>query len=728
MDRRLAVILAADVAGYSALMERDETRTFERLRDIRKELFEPLIERHHGHIFKLTGDGLLVEFSSVVEAVECAAALQTGLAERERSSPEIERIKVRIGINLGEVIVDGDDRYGEGVNVAARLEQLAPPGGIHVSGKVAKEVEKKLAFGLEPMGEQKLKNLIEPVAVYRVKLDGTASSRSGSPRGTTLPNPRRWRAALIGAAALLLAMAAGAGLWLRPWEPKFEPDLPLPDKPSVAVLPFTNMSADPQQGYFADGMTDNLITDLSKIPGLFVISRNSTFAYKDKPVDPRQTAKELGVRYVLEGSVQRSADEVRINAQLIDAVNNGHVWADRFDGSVTDVFALQDRVTRSIADALALRLTTTLASEVGKSETENLEAYDAFLHGMEHLRRRTPDEFSKAIPFLEQAIKLDPNYGRAYASLAWIYAVSYQRKWFDVLQISDVEARIKAKQYLKEAQKNPTSMSHQVAGQMWAASDNSSNAIAEFKEAIVLDPGDAVSYISLADSLTFASRPSEALPLIRTAMRLDPRHPPYFYTSLGMAQYRQQQFEEALASFDRTARLDPDDTTPLLWLAATYGQLGRKEEALAVVSRYNQLAVKRGGIPATVNGVTPRVREGLALAGVPKTLSEFAADNQLDASEARQLFLGHRLRGRTIWTGNKHEAEIAADGRATLTGDWATYPTGTVTFENNQVCLIWSQGPKSCGNVSRNPGGTKSAENEFIWLIDPEGMTFSAAE
>jgi TolB-like protein/Flp pilus assembly protein TadD len=454
-------------------------------------------------------------------------------------------------------------------------------------------VENKLAFGLEPMGEQKMKNIAEPIEVYRVRLDG-----SGGPCGRMLSTRPgwRWSIGLVGA-AMVLTLAAGAGVMVKFWVPRFEPDLPLPDKPSVAVMPFTNMSGDPQQVYFADGVTDDLITDLSKMPGLFVISRNSSFTYKDRSVDPRQVAKELGVRYVLEGSIQRSAVQVRINAQLVDAVSNGDVWADRFDGSPTDVFALQDRVTHSIADALALRLTPTFENELAKKETDIPAAYDAFLRGLEHLRRRTPDEFSQAIPLLEQAVKLDPEYGRAYAALAWVYVVSYQRKWFDVIQTSDVEARIKAKRYLAEAQKHPTALSRQVAGQMLATDGDYEGAVAEFKDAIARDPGDAVSFISMADALTSFGRAAEALPLIATAMRLDPHYPSYFLSSLGMAHYVLEQFKDAAVAFEEAARRDPDDATPLLWLAATYGHLGRKQDAMAIVAQYNQLAVKHGGVP-----------------------------------------------------------------------------------------------------------------------------------
>ena len=299
MERRLAVILAADVVGYSALMERDEAGTFARLSAGRKELFEPEIARHHGRIFKLMGDGLLAEFSSVVDAVECAVSLQRGLSERNATVPASERIQVRIGVNLGEVIVDGDDRYGEGVNIATRLEQLAEAGDVYVSGKVAKEVEKKLAFGFESMGEQRVKNIVEPVSVYRVNIDGTATPRARSSL------PWRRRASLIAAGLMAIILVSGAALygWMN-WAGQAKGPA-LPEKPSIVVLPFDNLSDDPQQAYFADGIAEDLMTDLSRLSGLFVVSRNSAFAYKGKAVDLRQVGRELG-RAICSGR-QRSA-------------------------------------------------------------------------------------------------------------------------------------------------------------------------------------------------------------------------------------------------------------------------------------------------------------------------------------------------------------------------------------------------------------------------------------
>ncbi len=353
MERKLAAILAADVVGYSALMERDEAGTFDRLQAGRKELFEPEIEKRHGRIFKLMGDGLLAEFGSVVNAVECAVSLQRGLAERNANVAENERIEVRIGVNLGEVIIEGEDCYGEGVNIAARLEQLAEPGGICISGKVAREVEKKLAFTFESMGEQQVKNIAEPVRAYRVIIGGSAPPMLAKP-------------------------------------------LALPSKPSVAVLAFTNMSGDPEQEYFADGLVEDLITSLSKMPGIFVIARNSTFAYKGKAADIRQVAKELGVRYVLEGSVRKAANRLRITGQLVEGTDATHVWADKFEGAIEDIFDLQDRLTESIVGAIEPSIRRAEIERARRKRPDNLDAYDLYLRALPHAYANTPANTDEA--------------------------------------------------------------------------------------------------------------------------------------------------------------------------------------------------------------------------------------------------------------------------------------------------------------------------------------------
>ena len=366
MERKLAAILAADVVGYSALMERDEAGTFDRLKATRKELFEPEIKKHHGRIFKLMGDGLLAEFGSVVDAVECAVSLQRGLGERNASASENERIQVRIGVNLGEVIVDGEDRYGDGVNVAARLQQIAEPGGICVSGKVAREVEKKLALGLEPMGDQKLKNLVEPISASRIVMEGSA-----------VPKPS-----------------------LRPLDP--------PVRPALAVLPFTNLSGDPEQDYFADGVVDDIITAFSRFTSFAVIARNSSFVYKGRAVDVRQVAKELGVRYVLEGSLRRAGNRLRIVAQLVDGVSGVHLWAEHFDGSVSDVFAFQDRITADVALKVGPQIQMAEIERSRRERPGSVAVYDTYLQAIPMINNETAKENAEAYALLTRALSLEP--------------------------------------------------------------------------------------------------------------------------------------------------------------------------------------------------------------------------------------------------------------------------------------------------------------------------------
>jgi TolB-like protein/class 3 adenylate cyclase len=418
MERKLTAILAADVVSYSRLMEVDEAGTLAALKAHREDLIDPEIAQHHGRIVKLMGDGALVEFASVVDAVACAVTIQAGMIGRNEDLDEKRRIEFRIGVHLGDVIVEGDDLYGDGVNVAARLEGLAKRGGICISQQAYDQIETKLDLAYEDLGEQQVKNIARPVRAYRVLREGEAPPEPETPkrRGSTARQ-------FIGSAAVLLVVVAGLVLgWWQPWVPEEEPasierlGFPLPDKPSIVVLPFNNMSDDPSQDYFTDGMTEDLITDLSKISGLFVIARNSSFSYKGRQTDVRTIARELGVRYVLEGSVRRAGDNVRINAQLVDASTGGHLWAERYDGERQDVFALQDSVTERIVSALAVHLTAGEKAQVARRETNNIAAYDAFLQGWEHYRRHTPGDFAKAADFFERSVKLDPQYGRKAGS------------------------------------------------------------------------------------------------------------------------------------------------------------------------------------------------------------------------------------------------------------------------------------------------------------------------
>ena len=411
--RRLAAIVSADVVGYSRLMAEDEQATLVALKAHRDELIDPAIARHSGRIVKLMGDGILIEFSSVVDAVRSSVEIQLGMRHRNLMVPEQRRLQFRIGINQGEVVIDGDDIYGDGVNVAARLQEVAEPGGISISDRVYSDVRGKLEIGFKDLGEKKLKNIPEPLRTFNVLVEGASSGLTLSP-----PSPRSFRTWTVVVSVVLIAAIGGGYLWWQPWIERETPvdagkmALPLPDKPSIAVLPFQNMSDDPEQAYFADGMAEDIITDLSKLSGLFVIARNSSFQYRGEGVDVKMVGRELGVKYVLEGSVRRAGDQVRINAQLIDTQSSGHLWAERYDGKLTNVFSLQDQITARIVEALSLRLGIEEKARLADRDTTNSKAHDAFIKGWQHLQRETLDGFVAAQPHLEEAVALDPGMRR----------------------------------------------------------------------------------------------------------------------------------------------------------------------------------------------------------------------------------------------------------------------------------------------------------------------------
>ena len=416
MERKLAAILAADVVGYSRLMEQDEARTFERLKAHRIELVEPEIAAHHGCVFKLMGDGLLAEFGSVVDAVECAVDIQRGMAERNAGEPEDHRIDIRIGINLGELIVEGADRHGEGVNIAARLQQLADPGGICVSGKVANEVEKKLAFGFEPMGEQKVKNISDPIPVYRVKLDGVRAPAKRKPAKSARSD---W-ARPIAAAMVLLAGVAAAGWYGFVRSPSH---LAGAHVPSIAVLPFDDLSPDKSLSYLGDGVSEDIITMLSRFPDLSVVARNSSFVYKGKPVDIRQVGRDLNVGYALEGSVRKDADQIRITAQLIDTQTGNHVWAERYDKSGKDPLALQDEVTGKIVGAMTGetgQIKKGQYQDAWGKDTTDLGEYDYYLRGHDVFMNFTKADNDRAGRIWEEGLAKYPDFEPAQGQVGMV--------------------------------------------------------------------------------------------------------------------------------------------------------------------------------------------------------------------------------------------------------------------------------------------------------------------
>ncbi len=423
VERKLTTIFCADVVGYSRLMETDEEATLARLKSYR-ELIQGLIGQHGGRVFGGAGDSIVAEFPSTVEAVRCAVEGQQALATRNAELVEDRRMRFRIGINLGDVMVEGNDLLGGGVNVAARLEALAEPGGICISRTARDQVRDKLGLPFDDMGGVKVKNIARPVRVFQIMTDEQAG---GASRLKATPPAFRRLAALAAVVAVVVAAAAVA-IWLKPWAPA-EPPAPVqqaalqvPDKPSIVVLPFTNMSGDPEQEYFADGITDDITTELSRFRGLFVIARNSAFTYKGKAVNVRDVGRELGLRYALEGSVRRSGDTVRINAQLVDAATGEHLWAERYDRDMRDVFAVQDEVTQKIVSAIGTtRLRDAWRERVARKNPEDLEAYDLFLQALDLFLRFTPEDNAEARRLHKRAIELDPSYARPHGGLAWTH-------------------------------------------------------------------------------------------------------------------------------------------------------------------------------------------------------------------------------------------------------------------------------------------------------------------
>jgi adenylate cyclase len=611
MERKLTAIFSADVKGYSRLMGDDEEATIRTLTSYRAVMIS-LIQQHHGRVVDSPGDNLLAEFASAVDAVQGAVEIQHELQRRNMELPDERKMEYRIGINVGDVIIEGERLYGDGVNIAARLEGLAEPGGICISGTVYDQVENKLALGYEYVGEQEVKNITKPVRVYRVKGDGETSPTVGAAlRGrpqdgqphrvapTTTSNRRvrpvyRW----ITAGLMLVTVTTVAIRYLS--FPRLgtrhsilgtqEAQLPLPDKPSIAVLPFTNMSNDPEQEHFSDGMSDTLITDLSKIGGLFVIARNSTFLYKGKAIKPQQVSQELGVRYVVEGSVQRAAARIRINAQLVDATTGRHLWAERYDrelNSSRDIFTLQDEITQQIVAALQVKLTPGEQGQVERIPTENLEAYDYYLRGMEHWGSLTKDGTLQARRMFEKAVELDPQFALAHTFLGHTYLRELAWHWSQDPQAVDRAFALAQKALALD---DSLPVAHNLLGFVYAWKGQPELCLAEGERAIALDPNCSWCYSDLAEMLIIAERPEEALGLVEKAMRLDPHNTAYFSFVSGWAYRSLGRYEEAIAAQKRVLTRNPDHLPAHEHLANIYYELGRTEEARAEETEIRRLS------------------------------------------------------------------------------------------------------------------------------------------
>jgi len=539
IKRKLAAILATDVVGYSRLMASDEEGTLAALKRHRQMVFEPAVAAHHGRIVKLIGDGTIVEFASVVDAVNCALSVQRSGSSLQAENLHQPKIVLRIGINLGDVIIEGDDIYGDGVNIAARLEPVAEPGGICISSIVNESIGNRIDVRFQDGGQINVKNIDRPIRIWRWRPDAHAPVTGGRHPNTDNPQPHT----------------------------------------AIAVLPFTNMSGDPEQEYFSDGISEDIITDLSKIAGLMVIARNSSFAYKGRSVDVRTVGRELGVQSVLEGSIRRSGNRARITAQLIDATSGGHLWGARYDRDLTDIFEVQDDVTRRIVDALKVTLSPAEKERLADTKTPNLTAYDYVLRGREFMlgNERSRETFEQATTYFKKALEHDPDYSQAYACLGFAHIFDYQNRWTD----DPDSSLLLAKQYARQAiDKDPNEPLARCVSAMAASLEKDlDQARSEIDVALSLNPNFALAHNLRGSNRIYSGQPLDAIPELEQGMRLDPALSSQFLHFLGMAYLLAGKYETAAALLKQRILLVPQTDFSRALLASALGHLGELEEA-----------------------------------------------------------------------------------------------------------------------------------------------------
>jgi adenylate cyclase len=582
VDRRLAAVLAADVVGYSRLMEVDEAGTLVRLKTVRLELIDPAISKCKGRIIKTTGDGMLVEFQSVTEALRCAVDFQERMARRNRDMPASRTLLYRIGINLGDVIVESDDIFGDGVNVAARLEAMAEPGGICVSAAVRDQVGDRLGVAYEDLGDRQLKNISRPVHVFKVLIDGQTPA-SGITASVEQPTPHKDAR-----------------------------------KPSIAVLPFINMSGDAEQEFFSDGLTEDIITELSRFRDILVISRNAVFVHKGKPVKAQQIAREFGVDYVVEGSVRKAADRVRVTVQLIDGETETHVWAERYDRKLEDIFAIQDEVTSAIVATLFGRVEAARHDRVQRRPTENMAAYECVLTGKILHHSSNPEANAQALRMLDRAVELDPKYAHAHAWKACVTGQAWLHGW---CENPDASMRTIGDelQIALSLDDNDADV-HRILAAVKLNFNELDKAVYHQERALNLNPNSDLIVVQQGEFLTWLGRPEEGIDWVRRAMRLNPYHPERFWNHLGRAQYTARHYADAIASF---SRLTAPDHTHHGFMAASAAQLG---DRIAAAAHAEEVLRRRPTFTISVYLKTlhyrqaadnEHMRDGLSKAGLP---------------------------------------------------------------------------------------------------------------
>jgi TolB-like protein/class 3 adenylate cyclase len=754
LSGKLAVILHADVAGSTALVQKDEQLAHERIQDAFQR-FSDTIEKYHGRVQELRGDALLAEFERASDAVTAALAFQSNHHDHLAKLNDEIRPNIRIGIALGEVIIADRTITGAGVVLAQRVEQLAEPGGLCITSAIHEALPNRLPFSLENLGEHALKGFEEQVRVYRVQLGSGESVPSPQQKIIRQKSPenRRW---MVVVGVVVIVVAAGIAYWSKYSLPQEEPAsienmaFPLPDKPSIAVLPFTNLSDDPQQEYFADGMTEDLITDLSKISGLFVIARNSSFSYKGQQVKVRQVAEDLGVRYVLEGSVRRVGDQVRINAQLIDATTGGHLWAERYDGSLADVFALQDQVTAHIMGAMSVTLTQRELEDRGSIGTSNTDAHDDYLQGLSFYFRNTPSDNAKAEPYFKRAIELDPDFKRAYTALAKVYFKG--REWEYGFALATWWRRNVFRTYraLDKSKGENIADAHVVRSQMALYKHQLNVALQEAEQALALNSNDVDALKAKASALIYSGQYEEGRKLANHAIRLDPvviAEPLYL---IGLSYFAIGNYEKSVDYIKRAIESDPATAIYVRLLAAAYGKLGMKNEANKAWRKYRKSWKRYNGqfwIAAAVQfypfqdrKILKRLADGFEAAGgverPPSRFLKLDAETRLSGEEIRALVFGHTIKGQDYWLGDPYRQQRTIDGKVAHSGvnspisavELDSEVLGESWVEDNRLCDRWFDAGgdlTTCVLVFHDPD---SGPNDYYMVTDTGPHSFSVVK
>ncbi|MBY3274796.1 adenylate/guanylate cyclase domain-containing protein [Rhizobium laguerreae] len=733
MERRLAAILIADVVGYSRLSQIDEEGTRARFQADQNDVFEPAITRHHGRLVKTMGDGLLVEFQSVVDALRCAVEVQQLKATQSAAALPEHRLEFRIGINLGDIIVEGEDIQGDGVNIADRIQALAEPGGIAISGTTYDQVKSKVPVGFASLGEQRLKSITEPIRVYRVLLDPTAA-------GKTLKTRRRLprRHLVAGVAAAVILAFAGAALWWQPWMPAKPPGpgerfaYPLPDRPSVAVLPFINVSGDTEHDHLAEGLTDDLITELSKVSGLFVIARHSVFAIRDSVGKIQDVAAELGVKYVLEGTLQRAGPRLRINVKLIDAVTGLSLWAERYDRQYADLFAVQDDVIGKIISALSVKLSARERDQLARIPTENLEAYDYYMRAeQEGFILRDVDTYRRTLSFYQKAIDLDPGFANAHAGIARV-AVDVWRNDYNYLWSAAVARKIAydaAGQALKLDPNN--ARAHTVLALLQWVDGRETEAKNSANMAVAMEPNDAEAAANLALILVHTGSSGQAITEMEKALRLDPSPASSFQLLAGIVFYTAGDDQRAISLIEPTLDSLPKVEPAREYLAAAYADQGNETKAAAETAKLLELFPESNltyyGYLYDYwrDGDLQRHLAALRKAGIPEWPFGFTGSqaDRLGEADLRNLVDGKS------WTG-KHKNGTDFTQYFDKAGNTAyrsanTNITGIVEVRGDSLCEKFDGyflDRMVCGYVYRNTSG-EHRDRPYVH-VTPRALTF----